>query len=83
MKKEHYRTADVTLAAVILSITSAHLLLVDRKKEEAEFVFFRDDVPEEIVEAYERGDLRIEPVTFSMVLRYVMFKATKENEGGE
>ena len=81
--KEKYRTGDITLAAVILSVTSAHLISVERKDGEAIFTFWKSDVPEEVITAYNKGDLRIEPVAYSMVFRFLVFKVRDSEKKSE
>jgi hypothetical protein len=80
---EKFRTADIVLATVILSLTSAHLISVGRKDGEAIFVFRRSEVLEELVDAFARGDLRIEPVTFSMVFRFLVFKVKESKKNSK
>jgi hypothetical protein len=67
--QEHFITEDAVLAAVILSLLNIHIISVDRENTQSpKFTFPQKDIIEEFVEAYERGDLRVEPVIFSLTL---------------
>ena len=77
--KDHFKTADLILAATILATLDVHLIGVDRSNpKDVKFVFKRDDISDEFVEAFGRGDLRIEPVGFMMVLCFVVNKVRRE-----
>ena len=67
--QEHFITEDAVLAAVILTLLNTHIISVDRENTQSpKFTFPQKDIIEEFVEAYERGDLRVEPVIFSLTL---------------
>ena len=67
--KDQFVTEDAVLAAVILTLLNTSLIRVDRRKSKnPRFAFPKKDVFREFVEAYERGDLRVEPVIFSLSL---------------
>lgn len=78
---EHFVTEDAVLAAVILTLLNTYLITVDRKNaRKPRFTFPQKDVIEEFVEAYERGDLRVEPVVFSLTLASLAERMEGETE---
>jgi hypothetical protein len=72
MNRSYFKTADLDLAATILAAIGAPLVGLDqRRPDQVRFIFNRKDVIDEFVEAYLRGDLRVEPMAFSMIRQYL------------
>ena len=73
--KKLFKTADVILAAVILSATEAHLNRVEHDESETLFVFEQKYIHKDLIAAYTDGLVRVEPMAFSMILKYVVVRA--------
>ena len=72
MHEQFFETADFDLAATILATIGTPLIGLDRSDPyQVKFLFNRKDIIDEFVDAYWRGDLRVEPVTFSLIRRYL------------
>ena len=70
--KNYFETADHNLAATIISTIGAPVVAIDRSDPyHVRILFHREDVVDEFIDAYFRGDLRIEPLTFSLAQRYL------------
>lgn len=68
---DYYRTADLALSTALslwYPLESVDKLANSRK---AEFVFRRDDQLDQLVEAYWRGDLQVEPQRYFAQLRAI------------
>ena len=69
---EKFETTDVNLATTIVATIGAPLVLLDRSDSlRLVFAFNKEDVPEEFVEAYWNGQLRVEPMIFVAAQRYL------------
>jgi len=80
---EKFETDDANLAATIVATIGAPLLGYDRcDPMHIKYFFFRDDVPEEFIESYERHDIRVEPAVFALAQRY-LFRQTHGGFSGE
>lgn len=83
MNEQYLETADIDLAAVILSTIGTPLVGLDRSDPyQIRYIFRREDVVDEFIEAYKRGDLRVEPVTFTLIRRYLS-RRVAEDSGDE
>lgn len=57
-----YCTTDIVLAA-FLKLSGAYLLRIDKRGQRGTFVF--DDVDESLLNMYDLGNARVEPVAFN------------------
>ena len=83
MQEHYFETADIDLAATILATVGAPLVGVNRNDPfQVRFIFRREEVLPELIEAYNRCDLRVEPVTFCLMRRYLS-RRVSEDAGDE
>ena len=77
--EDHFSTSDISLAATIIATLGVQLIEV-RTDEfgDLRFIFPKAGIPEEFIEAYNRGDLRVEPLVFSLVLSMLSERAEEE-----
>ena len=67
MNERFFETADLDLAATILSTLGAEIVGIERLSSlTPTIIFSRKDVLDEFLEAYWRGELRVEPMMFSL-----------------
>ena len=70
---EKFETTDITLAATIVATIGAPLVSLDRSDPgNIRLAFSREDVQDELVEAYWKENLRVDPLVFSAAQRYIM-----------
>ncbi len=69
---EKFETTDITLAAVLVATVGAPLVSLDRSDPGNIILgFSREDIAEELVEAYKKGHIRVEPLLFTAAQRYI------------
>jgi len=70
-----FKTADSILAATIISTVGATLLGIDTSEPtRVKYIFVGDAVPDGFVNAYERGEVRVDPVMFCLAQNYLRQK---------
>ncbi|MDD5305918.1 MAG: hypothetical protein PHU25_01220 [Deltaproteobacteria bacterium] len=75
----YFVTADVDLAATIITTAGSPIADIDRSDPSRPKIRFnREDVIDELVQAYYRGDLRVDPLVFAMVHRFLRFKINQK-----
>jgi hypothetical protein len=69
---DKYETTDTNLAAAIVATVGAPLVSLDRSDPGNILLgFSKEDVQDELVEAYWKGHLRVEPLIFAAAQRYI------------
>ena len=77
MNNNYFETTDLDLAAAIGAAIGASVLAIHRTTSgRAVYVFDRNEVIDEFVQAVSRGDIRVEPVVFSLIRRSIERRAS-------
>lgn len=63
---KEYKTSDIVLAATI-KIHGYHLVRIDVEGNKGEFVF--EDVNEKLLQEFDLGNIKVEPVLFNNTIR--------------
>jgi hypothetical protein len=67
-----FKTADSILAATIIASVGAILLGIDTiERTRVKYIFAGDSIPDGLIDAYERGDVRVDPVMFCLAQNYL------------
>ncbi len=76
--EDQFSTSDVSLAATIISTLGTHLINVKPSVSgDFEYVFPKEEISLEFVEAYNLGNLRVEPLIYSLSLSFLADKTTE------
>jgi hypothetical protein len=67
MREKFFKTEDFILAATIITSLGTPLLSIEkRSRDRVTFVFHREDVVDDFVEAYRHGHVRVDPLVFTL-----------------
>ena len=70
-EKDFYRTADLALAAVVSLFYPMEAIDRTDPSGKASFLFKRDENLDRLIEAYWRGELKVEPKAYFNALRII------------